>query len=137
MSSSAKLLLKILSEMDSPIHGRTRLQKIVFILRSRFGKFRDYSFSLYYYGPFSTDLAKVLDDLLMEGLVKEKPVELGDLTRFDISITREGRESVPSSLAAAGPTLISQMVGVAQRLNNSGLESVIAQAYATAAREGL
>ncbi len=134
MNNSARLLLRILEEMNAPILGRTKLQKIVFILNSRFGKFPDYAFSIHYYGPFSRDLAEELEYLRMQGLIEEKPIELGDLTRFNIGITEKGKHLLHSKFRIGRPASMDSMVTMARRLNDSSLEYVIDRAYAAAAR---
>lgn len=124
-----------MDEMNEPIRGRTKLQKIVFLLNSRFGKFSDYAFSIHYYGPFSRDLAEELEYLRMQGWIEEKPIDLGDLTRFNIEVTDKGKRLLRSKVRIDRPTsMMRSMVNMARRLNHSSLEHVIDRAYAAAAR---
>ena len=136
MNENELLLLRLLDEVDAPIRGRTRLQKIVFILRSKFGKFRDYYYSFHYFGPFSRELAADLEDLRIEGLIRESRVDAGDLTRYKIEISQMGRRKLRSGPRPTGVNL-DMMVEEARRLNHKDLDSVITRAYNIARKEGL
>jgi len=135
MNENEWLLLRLLDEVDVPIRGRTRLQKIVFILRSKFGRFRDYHYSFHYYGPFSHELADDLENLRIGGLIREAAVDAGDLTRYEIEISDRGRKKLEAAPRPA--RLRSSLVGEARRLNSKNLDSVISQAYGIARRESL
>lgn len=61
--------LQILGE----ITGRTRFQKIVFLLKKKFDVAFSYDFVPYYYGPYSADLQHEINLLNLMGFVEVSP----------------------------------------------------------------
>lgn len=56
-----------------PLHGRVRLQKLAYLLQqTRFQPLGHVRFAYHHYGPYSDDLAGVLDQAVASGLVKEQ-----------------------------------------------------------------
>jgi uncharacterized protein len=133
LSESSRLLLELLNGLDEPVRGRTMMQKIVFILRSRFYAFKDFTYSLHYYGPFSRDLANQLDFLVARGLVEEDEVPTGGALRYDIYITEDGRRKIGTESSRQ----VNDMVSMARGLNEMPLPQVIDQAYEIASTKGL
>lgn len=65
-------LVAIVREHD-PLHGRVRLQKIAYLLQqTRFQPLEHVRFAYHHYGPYSDELASVLDQAVASGLVKEQ-----------------------------------------------------------------
>lgn len=86
-------LLLLLSYYKKPIRGRTRLQKIVCILKEKFGVPFDFKFRSYYYGPYSRDLADSLSLLEGTNLMKETTEVLGrNVVRYNYELTQKGKE---------------------------------------------
>ena len=137
MKQSTKLLLGILDEMGEPVEGRTMMQKIIFILRHRCGKFKDYEYSLHYYGPYSEDLTDDLRRLKYQGLIEENTVPLIDMTRFDIELTAEGKKLAQKFKDDISHANLLKMATEAQDLNHTRLKDVIDEAYQIAAQHGL
>jgi len=63
-----ELLLIMLMNLKEII-GRTRFQKIVFLLEQKFGVAFSYNFTPYYYGPYSSDLQHEINLLSLMGFV--------------------------------------------------------------------
>lgn len=68
-----------------PIEGRTRLQKLVFLMQKRLEeadedplKSGDYEFIAYDYGPFSKELYEDLDDTIERNMVKSERKDIGE-----------------------------------------------------------
>ena len=137
MKEDTKLILRLLLEVGNPVQGRTMMQKILFILRSKYHKFEDYSFSLHYYGPFSEDLAEQLGWLKHMGFIKENPVWAGDVVRFDISLTDDGERIAQKTREGWSERSFQKMFAEARELNRSRLSDVIDRAYRIAERQGL
>lgn len=68
----ALAVAKLISVLHG-VQGRTRLQKIVHLLRSSGARDFKQNFMLHYYGPFSRQLAAQLDFLCAGEFVDEKP----------------------------------------------------------------
>lgn len=89
-----------------PIEGRTRLQKMVFLMQQRFQEdgeefiYSDgYDFVPYDYGPFAAGLYDDLDDLegdLVES--REEPIREGK-TKYIYEITEDGQEFIKQHLS--------------------------------------
>lgn len=99
------LLLAYVNE-ENPIDGRTRLQKMVFVLQQQLkeaGEYSDselYSFFAYDYGPFSKELAESIDTMIEQGLLAEHPEEYneeGDL-KYLYELEPEGKELIEQAL---------------------------------------
>lgn len=80
---------------NEPIQGRTRFQKMVFLLQEETeGHHRDlkhYRFKPYDYGPFSKELYDDLDELIERGLVSQSQEEFGDDKVFyEYELTEKG-----------------------------------------------
>ena len=86
-------LLASLFYYNSPIRGRTRFQKIVFLLKEKYGISFDFEFKPYYYGPYSEELSDTLSLLTALKLVEEDTEHLGvGITRYDYRLTEKGKK---------------------------------------------
>lgn len=65
-------LLLILYYHDNYIEGRKRLQKIVCILKEKYGIPFSYVFRSYFYGPYSESLSSTLDTLVSGDIIDEE-----------------------------------------------------------------
>lgn len=92
------------AENQQPIEGRTRLQKMVFLLQKELenrGKTgvvgEQYDFVPYDYGPFSKDLYADLDDMLDDHFVndEEKLLQSGNV-KYIYEIQDQGEDLVES-----------------------------------------
>jgi uncharacterized protein len=73
----------IYAHSEHTVEGRTRLQKTVRLLQ-RIGFPTDYTFSIYFYGPYSDGVASDVQSLKAIGYIEEKPVDFGsDVTRYE------------------------------------------------------
>jgi len=136
MNESTDLVLRLLNELDT-VEGRTMMQKIIFIIKSKFGQFRDFAFSIHYYGPFSSDLAEELDTLRLKGLIEEVPKPLQDFVRYDIKLTEEGKRVISRTTRSVNPIRLQEMTRLARTLNSWPLNRVIDEAYSLAEEKGL
>ena len=97
------LLLLLLHYYKKPISGRTRLQKIVCVLKKKFGVPFDFKFRPYYYGPYSGDLSDSMSLLEGTNLVNETTEVLGRLAvRYNYELTEKGREIAETIVSKIG-----------------------------------
>ena len=69
-------LLLAYTNSCSPIMGRTRFQKMIFLLQIKLKeKELGFNFIPYYYGPYSKTRQVDIDNLIEEGLIEEKPTQ--------------------------------------------------------------
>ena len=89
MVKDIEKILVILNKLRK-IAGRTRFQKIVFLLKNRDGIDFNYNFIPYYYGPYSHELQLEINLLEAAGLVQVVPK---DGTLYVHSLTVEGQQA--------------------------------------------
>lgn len=90
-----------------PIEGRTRLQKLVFLMQKRLEEAGedplqsdDYEFVPYDYGPFSKELYDDLDETIARGMVEGREEDLGeDKVKYDYEIQDYGEQWVRDQLS--------------------------------------
>lgn len=90
-----------------PIEGRTRLQKLVFLMQKRLEEggedpFQsdDYEFIPYDYGPFSKELYDDLDQTIARDMVDGREEEIGDdKVKYDYEIQDSGEQWVENQLS--------------------------------------
>lgn len=84
----AKLIL-----MAGGLRSRKRIQKTVHLLRAA-GCPVDFDFRLHYYGPYSSELADLLDRMTESGILREtgQPTDVG--IRYDYELDERMRESL-------------------------------------------
>ena len=70
--SDSALVLLTLNEAGAKINGRKRFQKIVCLLKYKYDIPFSFDFRAYYYGPYSDQLAELLDSLTTSKLVNEE-----------------------------------------------------------------
>ena len=87
-------LLKPFCELGS-VSGRTRVQKIFYLLQS-IGYPTELEYFLHYYGPYSEDLTSFLGYACSAGFLRvTPPIQVGvDSVRFDYFVTDAGKEMV-------------------------------------------
>lgn len=79
------LLSKYKDKFKKSLDGRTRLQKMIFLLGEEY-RFKLFSYTPYHYGPFSFELRDLLDELKFYGLVAEYSDDYG----YYYDITNDG-----------------------------------------------
>ena len=88
------ILISILSKVDK-ITGRKRIQKMLYILKNLNVPINA-SFFKYYYGPFSRDVEKIVENLRDQSVVKESifeylNAESEPIRYYEYSLTTQGK----------------------------------------------
>jgi len=96
LSDLELLILSLKNAQGEVIEGRTKLQKMVFLLKKLHRIDFSYHFTPYFYGPYSSDLQTDIDYLVSLGLV----IEARELTTSGIRYTYKLTDS-GSKLAEA------------------------------------
>ena len=114
------------AEDEEPIEGRTRLQKLVFLMQQRFKeqdkdplKSGSYEFIAYDYGPFSKELYDDLDRLIERNKVisKEEPISEGK-NKYIYEIQEEGINHIEQQLSKEEAKYILSLAEEIKRENN-------------------
>ena len=88
-------LLMYLLRQAGVISGKTRLQKLVFLLQEEFKVPFGYKFEPYHLGPLSFELQAEMDWLVNRGIAVEYIVELNPsegIRRYDYTLSEWGRD---------------------------------------------
>lgn len=94
------------------VDGRTRLQKLVHLLGTRFPREFRHRFTLHYFGPFSSELAGDVDLLVSAKLVAEESPAAGGSYRYSVT-SKKARAYIEEATESKPP----KWVKLAQRLN--------------------
>ena len=75
---------------DSGIHGRKRLQKVVFFLQEA-GCPLNCQYTLHHFGPYSREVADACDEMVAAGLIEEGVTQQGEVTQYNYKLTPHTR----------------------------------------------
>jgi len=126
------------AEEGETIEGRTRLQKMVFLLQKELDELdtnpidsSEYDFIPYDYGPFSKKLYDDLDYLSDEELVNDFEEEMNDgKVKYNYKLTSEGEEFVERQLASSEADLIEELAEkMKTNYNDTPLSTLIDYVY--------
>jgi len=93
VSNNILLLLASLFFYGKPIEGRTRLQKIIFLLKNRYEIPFNFNFKPYYYGPYSEELSDLVSLLRAFNFAEEKIEYFGfGKVRYSYALTEKGEK---------------------------------------------
>jgi uncharacterized protein YwgA len=96
------------SKGEQNLIGRTRLQKLLFLIQQRLDEQgqslnRDYDFIAYDYGPFSQEIYEDVETLIERGLVSEDATKLDDgVIQYSYELTEKGRERLSDATDKMG-----------------------------------
>jgi len=83
-----------LASLTGELDSRKRVQKVVYLLQTA-GCRLDADFYLHHYGPYSTDVARALDELARANLLEESKTQLGNGGRqYGYKLTDAGRKQI-------------------------------------------
>jgi uncharacterized protein YwgA len=77
------------------LRGRTKLQKIVFLIQDKTARIWDYEFQKGYYGPYSYKLRSIVDELVTLGFLDEI-----------VETTASGNDMICYQITDSGQTLL-------------------------------
>lgn len=117
-------------------------QKLIFLLtkESSLRRSLGLNYRMHYYGPYSREVTQESENLTTFGLVEEVPEEFPDLTRYDLRLTRLGRERANElfqGLDHKSRSKLERITAQAVEINRTVLDDVIGMAYKQADVEGL
>ena len=96
-------LLLLLIYLGKNVHGRTRFQKTVCLLKHTYKIPFHFKFRSYYYGPYSDDLADTLSLLQGLNLITEEIEDFGEgMIRYTYKLTDKGAKIVNSFISKTG-----------------------------------
>lgn len=124
------------AEDEESVEGRTRLQKLMFLIQKRMEEQGDsldwgYPFRAYDYGPFAKELYDDLDRLRRRGFIEEREQRLDDdVIQYDYVLTPKGREFVREELEERRPDGLAETAEtVKDEFNDVPLQQLIDYVY--------
>jgi len=94
-----KLLIPLVlaNTLGGTLRGKTRCQKLVFLIQKQAGTKKvlkeKFDYELYHYGPFSSELASVMDELVKKGYLRqEMQIAPAGYLRYAYRLTKAGKE---------------------------------------------
>jgi uncharacterized protein YwgA len=142
--NTEKLVLSLVYRSKSKIAGKTKFQKIMYILKSehqdRMPELKNLRFRLHYYGPFSRSFDDMLTRLTLHGDLFAEKKEVVDFLRNDYTLSARAKLEARKFYAREDPLrreLIDRMAEEMKRLNQEPLQDVISKAYRIAEDKGL
>ncbi|GAB7094067.1 hypothetical protein JCM30237_12190 [Halolamina litorea] len=132
MSEREEWLLPIIELEGGKLDGRTRLQKLSFLLdRSLLD--RDlkspFEFKQYKYGPFDEDIYHVMDSLREEGLVKEEVEQTPYGDRHVYKLTEKGEKKASEKLNTLGFWEKRTLNRLVSRWGDTPTQSIVGYVY--------
>jgi len=122
-------LLLIVLHYCGEIWGRTRFQKIIFLLQERFEIKFSYRFIPYHYGPYSKDLQFDIDLLHFAGAIQ---VELRDGTPYMYSLAQKGIELAQKAEQKIDPGELQRLIAGVDYIKYRSTDSLIEEAKSIA-----
>lgn len=127
-------LLLLYGDKKTPLDGRTRVQKFVFLAQKQ--KLGDlYNFIPFNYGPYSKDLQNDVDELIAAGFITQLEQDLGDgKKRYVYRINPKGEELLASILASPewkekAETMMTALEDVKRQYRGVSLERILHDIY--------
>ena len=123
---------------EASIEGRTRLQKMVFLMQQRFKergesplRSQPFEFIAYDYGPFSKDLYSELETLIERDEINDrKETTGGGSIKYTYSIKPQGREIVEAQLSTPqGQEIVELAQEIKEEYNEMFLSDLIEKVY--------
>jgi len=130
-NNNIKLLLLVIKYLGN-VKGRTRLQKILYLLKEQFGFEIAYKFMPYYYGPYASELQNDIDILARLGLV-DVTVNFLDDGRFyyEHRLTDQGKKIAEDFEKTLQEEQIRQLKKALAKLKRYDLEHLVQKAKET------
>lgn len=80
-----------------PGMGKTAVMKIIFMLQQVKGIDLGYEFSIYTYGPYTSEVLEDIDELISRGLLTSTVYHYKDYIGYQLNITSEGVKGIDHS----------------------------------------
>ncbi len=119
----SELVLSVLKQVGK-IEGRTRFQKMIFLGQQELGLRKSFDFSRHYYGPYSPDLADVIETLMLHGDVIEEKEQLGDYIKYSYSLSRSEEVGISDRYITD-----EQSLETLKKLSRTRLDLILAYVY--------
>jgi len=149
MITRRDLLLTMIAIGDGSVEGRTRLTKLMyivkvkllelvndlrhFLLRKKIREILDkyYEFKMHYYGPYSEELIKDLKILENEGFITSEIVPLYDFYQYKYTVTDKGRRRAEDVIKELPDEILELFKWVKKKYGKAPLTLLLHDVYRT------
>jgi len=112
------LLLCLFRDSGGLIEGRKRLQKIVCTMKYKNKIPFSFAFRRYFYGPYSEELADIVDSMVGTGLLKERSEFLGpDIVQYTYQLSDKGNELAERTVNVLDEKLVTKLQKSSEEIN--------------------
>lgn len=118
------------------IKGKTRFQKLMFLVQKNVSKKvfskLNYGFKLHYYGPFSTEVSSIIENMVRRNYLQERiEATSSEYLRYTYRLTSEGQAIVEEVLQKGliPLSLIKIVRKIVTNYGNLPLEPLVKMAY--------
>ncbi len=122
------LILLLINQLEY-VRGKTRLQKLLFLLTSKFNLKNNLNFQPNRYGPFSSNLNEEIKNLMDQGLIKEtndrESKELGYL----YTINDQKQEEINKKIAKMDSSVINKLHEIVEEFGKMPLNKLLKYVY--------
>jgi len=94
LNYNKKIMLNVVDK--KPKMGKTAVMKVIYMLQQVKGIKMGYNFSIYTYGPYSSDVKEDVDDLISKGLINVSFYQCNNYVGYELSISNKGKSFIKS-----------------------------------------
>lgn len=132
----SKLVPLILADTLHLVDGKTRFQKLMFLVQREAEENGieglGFNYEIYLHGPFSRQLNSVIDDLVNEGYLEEKTTETpSGYTKYIYTLTSRGRRLMKEAKTKKllSPQMLKSIRNVLDEYGDLPLSQLVDEAY--------
>ncbi|MHA2100648.1 MAG: hypothetical protein ACW99A_18385 [Candidatus Kariarchaeaceae archaeon] len=113
------------------IIGKTRLQKLIFLMDKEILKGSRFEFEAYKFGPYSVKLLAAMDELMELGLIKEVVNEFCEPDRYvtEYEISSAGLERADQLIQGINPRKLMQIEEMVHQHGYNEIDSILHHVY--------
>lgn len=115
------------------IIGKTRLQKLIFLMDRKILDKSYFDFEPYKFGPYSSKLLAAMDELMELGLIKEQINEYCEPDKYvtEYEISADGLERADQLIQKINPTKLVQIEEMVHQHGYNEIDSILHHVYVT------
>ncbi|MCE7733348.1 MAG: hypothetical protein GPJ54_00625 [Candidatus Heimdallarchaeota archaeon] len=113
------------------IIGKTRLQKLIFLMNQEIFNTAQFDFEAYKFGPYSSKLLSAMDELMELGLIKEAVNEYCEPDRYvtEYEISSDGLDRADQLIQKINPTKLVEIEEMVHQHGYNEIDSILHHVY--------
>lgn len=123
------LLLALFHLCNNQVDGRKRLQKMVCVLKHKDNVPFSFGFKPYFYGPYSEDLANLIEIMKGAGLLEEETSSIAPgIVQYRYHMLKKGEEIFQKSRLQVRRNLLNSLRNEVEHLSNLPMSELVSLA---------